>query len=181
MVALTQCILASAALMRAADASPTLDAQQLSAQQLAGLLPLTARRPSDYNNSAMVYTYVDFSHASRALAKLSTALDVLTMWAASWAHHGWTPRILTVDDLRDDPGYKEFLRIAKETATAVSRARHGGNLTDADANFRLRGLTQFYAKAVAGSGVLTDSDVINYGLTPQGVREVQASAQAYFD
>jgi hypothetical protein len=129
-----------------------------------------ARGPSDYNNDAMVYTYIDLTHASRGLSKASSAMDMIALWASSWARHGWTPRLLTREDVERDPGYRAFERLANETATMVSKSRHGGKTTSADSTFRLRGLTQFYAKAVAGAGVLTDSDVINYGLTPQDVR-----------
>ena len=88
----------------------------------------------------------------------SGALDMLSLWAASWARHGWNPRIITRDDVERDPGYRQFVRVANATASRVSQSRgHTGSATDA--TFRLRGLTQFYAKAVAGSGVLTDSDV----------------------
>jgi hypothetical protein len=117
-----------------------------------------ARGPSDYNNDAMVYTYIDLTHASRGLSKASSAMDMIALWASSWARHGWTPRLLTREDVERDPGYRAFERLANETATMVSKSRHGGKTTSADSTFRLRGLTQFYAKAVAGAGVLTDSD-----------------------
>ena len=129
-----------------------------------------------YNDSSMVYTYLDLTHSTRALSQVSDALDLLSLWAASWARHGWHPRILTRDDLvqRHPEAYREFVRTANATATAVSRAR--GHSSAKDATFRLRGLTQFFAKAVSGAGVLTDSDVINYGLTPQDVREASRGA-----
>ena len=130
------------------------------------------RTGSAHDNDAMVYTYVDLTHASRALASSSNTLDMLTLWAASWARHGWTPRVLTREDVERDPGYPAFAKIANKTALLVSRSR--GHTTATDAAFRLRGLTQFFAKAISGAGVLTDSDVINYGLTPQDVRDSTA-------
>jgi hypothetical protein len=125
--------------------------------------------PSAYYDETHVYTYVDLSRATRGLASLSNSHDLLSLWAASWARHGWKPRLLTRKDVEHDPGYQQFLRVANSTASRVSEARgHVGSKTDA--TFRLRGITQFYAKAVAGAGVLTDSDVFNYGLTPSDVR-----------
>ena len=137
------------------------------------LRPFDRTGPQPYDDRRMVYTYIDMTHASRGLAHASSAMDMLALWSASWARHGWLPRILTREDVERDPGYHEFVRVANSTATRVSRTRssaHGA----VDATFRLRGLTQFYAKAVAGSGVLTDSDVINYGLTPQDVADATA-------
>lgn len=142
----------------------------------AHLLPFARTSPPAFNDSAMVYTYIDLSHASRALSQASDAMDMLSLWAASWARHGWTPRILTKSDVMRDPGYADFVRVANATATRVSRSR--GHATTSDATFRLRGLTQFYAKAVAGAGVLTDSDVINYGLTPEDVRSASRGVPA---
>ena len=152
-------LLASASRTHIPVASPSL---------IAALRPFP-KKIKEYDNDAMVYTYIDLTHASRGLASSSNTLDMLTLWAASWARHGWTPRVLTRDDVERDPAYPAFAKIANKTAMMVSRSR--GHSTVVDATFRLRGLTQFFAKAISGAGVLTDSDVINYGLTPQDVRD----------
>jgi hypothetical protein len=130
-------------------------------------------RPTD-DDAANVYTYVDLTHSSRALSQGANAIDLLSLWAASWARHGWRPRILTRADVEQSAGYAEFIRIASMTATNVSRAR--GHNSATDSTFRIRGLTQFYAKAVVGAGVLTDSDVINFGLTPADVAAASVGA-----
>ena len=142
---------------------------------------LVAPSPGDYHNDTMVYTYVDLSNPIRELSKNENMVDLLTMWADSWRAHGWTPRILTQKYAEGHSGYKAFVDVAKKNAFAVSAARghrEGKKDVNKSVAFRVRGLTQFFAKAAAGAGILTDSDVINYGLTPQDVRDAAIAAAA---
>ena len=142
---------------------------------------LVAPSPGDYHNDTMVYTYVDLSNPIRELSKNENMVDLLTMWADSWRAHGWTPRILTQKYAEGHSGYKAFVDVAEKNAFAVSAARghrEGKKDVNKSVAFRVRGLMQFFAKAAAGAGILTDSDVINYGLTPQDVRDAAIAAAA---
>lgn len=138
----------------------------------------------DYNDDTRVFTYANFGLNSRALNNTRGTVDVFSTWAASWARHGWKPFVLTDADAKTDPQYFEFIARASSLADGVANARAEAKNIDLTrrthlavkrVGFRLRGITQFFAKSVVGAGMLTDSDVINYGLTPQDVRNAVRS------
>ena len=46
-----------------------------------------------------VFTYIDISHRMRGVASTRRTLDLLLLWASSWAERGWAPHIISQRDL----------------------------------------------------------------------------------
>jgi hypothetical protein len=135
------------------------------------------------NDDSRVFTYANFGIGKRALNSPKNTVDLFTLWGASWARHGWKPYVITDSDVQKDSEFDVFIANATDLGAHIAEARALAKHLDISAEkeqlharFRVRGITQFFAKAVVGAGVLTDSDVFNYGLTPQDVRDtVRAS------
>lgn len=114
-----------------------------------------------------VYTYVDFNISARAFEDVSSTARTISLWSSSWAKHGWIPIIIEETDLACSSNYSAFKSISTNLASKVSSSRHGGD--NASTPFVYRGIAQFFSMFVVGGGVLTDSDVINYGITPKAL------------
>ena len=99
------------------------------------------------------------------------SIDQLVLWATSWAEHGWQPHII---------GRQDLLSTGAEGAAFLAKAEHAARYVlkrapfrdiEEQVAFRALSLVQYGAAAALGGGVLTDSDVINYGLSPSEVNE----------
>lgn len=126
-----------------------------------------------------VYTYVDRAGGMRQMASANGSNAMLRVWSTSWARHGWVPHVIGPSVLLSDPEYNHTMQTINHFAKAICLATTpwlAGEDMRKQIAFRRRGLMQFYAKAVVGDGVLVDSDVINYGLTPEDVADARRAA-----
>ena len=137
---------------------------------------------SDYGSDAQltngrvnsdVYTYVE--NQQHRDMKGANAEAIVAAWNESWSRHGWTPHILTENTISSHPAFPSWNSTIHRLAALIASNRgHSGESNII--RFRRRGFMQFFAKSIAGDGVLTDTDVFNYGLTPKDVERAVGRA-----
>lgn len=84
----------------------------------------------------------------------SSQLALIEVWKRSWKKAGWNPIVLDVTWVQDHPKYSYF----KEKFWYENQHSY---------EFNQACFFRWFAAAVAGGGMLTDFDVINYGFTPR--------------
>ena len=94
-----------------------------------------------------------------------TQLRLIDIWQRSWKKHGWNPVILDETHARRHPRYAEFKRKFWELPTEYGHDYEGACFM------------RYVATSALGGGMLTDYDVINYGVTPENIAELEAKFQ----
>ena len=80
--------------------------------------------------------------------------QMIEHWRRSWAKQGWNPVVLSVDDARRNPMFREFDEACRLLPT-VNRIE-----------YELACYRRWMAVATAGGGFMSDYDVVNYGFKP---------------
>lgn len=86
---------------------------------------------------------------------------LIDVWARSWSKQGWEPIVLNEGDAKLHPNYSKFKRHVWNLPTEYGHEYEGQCF--------LRWLAMAAQETDGGGGVLTDFDVINYGLKPAPV------------
>ena len=139
--------------------------------------------PLDATIPARVYTFIDLSHRSRAMAVPRSTISLLALWASSWAERGWQPFLVSPRDIRGDEhalvvnrtwaAARKVLSPLLDDANYAAMPRAHQKLVDRAQEqimMRWRDMIQFYSMAAVGGGVLSDTDVVNYDLSPADVQ-----------
>lgn len=88
--------------------------------------------------------------------------NLLKLWKASWEKYGWEAIVLTEEDAKTHPRYNFFNHQFR-----AKPSEYGSEYTTAC--FMRWLCASHYAALRSGYAMLTDSDVINYGLEPMEV------------
>lgn len=79
---------------------------------------------------------------------------LIDVWARSWKKQGWNPVVLNEEDAKKHPRYAEFKKKYWSLPTEYGHDYEGACFL------------RYVAVAAAGGGMMTDYDVINYGVPP---------------
>jgi hypothetical protein len=98
-----------------------------------------------------VYTY--YQHIPELWSEESQK-GLIDVWRRSWEKCGWNPIVLTEEVAKKHPRYDEFKR------------KFWAFPTPFGSNYEGTCFMRWVAMVVAGGGLMTDYDVINYGFPP---------------
>lgn len=94
-----------------------------------------------------------------------TQFRLIEIWKKSWAKHGWNPVVLNEDHAKKHSRYADFKKRFWEFPTEYGHDYEGACFM------------RYVAASAMGGGMMTDYDVINYGLRPEHVGELEKKFQ----
>ena len=86
---------------------------------------------------------------------------LIDLWRESWSKHGWTPVVLTPEDVKPHPNHAAFVEAVARLPTVNNR------------KYELACYVRHLAMSMVGGGLLTDYDVMCYGFTPQNLTSLE--------